>query len=264
MQIIEPQPVAETYAEARDLTRSRAPGSVRDGYVDLILDLHEANPFTVFGTHTVAFNRPKTFLLPSGKRCALPASAGGNIHDEQLTKGYRKWVNVVSDRLYGRHWERRGQWLQSVVAWELQKRGVWHLHTMMRGPLVDELLRSPVHSWARDLWWQMFGTCKLLPIDSIGGVSGYLSKYVTKGGQVDFEPVRAWDAGRRVSNQSSLFPTSTKEQAEIFDGVNVGQQGVSASDASQLASRTLSASVVLGYASPQPWHALAPHGHPAP
>jgi hypothetical protein len=71
-----------------------------------------------------------------------------------------------------------------VVTLELQRRGQWHWHALLQFPeSLGELWRST--GWK--LWKERFGFARVEPPAQIGGVAGYVAKYVSKDGGRDGE-----------------------------------------------------------------------------
>ena len=67
-------------------------------------------------------------------------------------------------------------------ALEYQRRGVLHFHAVIAG--VAGQRRS---HWVQ-VWNDLAGYARIEPIRNTGAVLRYLSKYVRRGGELDFEP----------------------------------------------------------------------------
>ena len=115
----------------------------------------------------------------------LTLTDGGYPHPEAMLKRGRYFCAKVNDRLYGKHWQRRGQGIEYVTGLELQKRGSCHTHSLLRLPNHDVRDREQFSL----AYWQRFAT-------SLGGfawleiprdtadVTGYVTKYVLKDGEL--------------------------------------------------------------------------------
>ncbi len=108
------------------------------------------------------------------------------IHPEAADKLYRVWINKLNRAIYGQRWRKKPpQGVKHVRALEWQKRGVLHYHALLANVGFENRER-----WA-SVWEELGEDSKagFIKIDqydqSKGGAEAYLSKYVTKGGQVD-------------------------------------------------------------------------------
>jgi len=108
------------------------------------------------------------------------------IHPESADKLWRVWLNKLNRDLYGQRWRKKPSGgVKWVRALEYQKRGVLHYHA-----LIANVGCASSDKWA-SVWTTLGETSKagFIKIDqydeSRGGAEAYLSKYVTKGGQVD-------------------------------------------------------------------------------
>lgn len=108
------------------------------------------------------------------------------IHPEAASKLFRLWIHKLNVGIYGRRWMNREPYgVKWVRALEWQKRGVLHYHALIANVGMEE--RS---KWA-NVWAELGKSSKagFIKIDqydeSKGGAESYLSKYVTKGGQID-------------------------------------------------------------------------------
>lgn len=108
------------------------------------------------------------------------------IHPESADKLYRVWINKLNRAIYGKRWRNRKPFgVKHVRALEWQKRGVLHYHSLIANVGFEDR-----EHWAEV--WQKLGLdskAGFIRIDqydeSKGGAEAYLSKYVTKGGQID-------------------------------------------------------------------------------
>ena len=134
------------------------------------------------------------------------------IHPEAADKLYRVWINKLNRGIYGQRWRNREPYgVKHVRALEWQKRGVIHYHALI----------ANVGMESRDRWaseWQKLGEdskAGYIKIDqydaSRGGVEAYLSKYVTKGGQVDVS------ANLRVKPYIPQRPSHADPDRQLFE-----------------------------------------------
>lgn len=123
-------------------------------------------------------------------------------HPEAAAKAFRYFTNELNKRVHGRNWQKRQDggvyWVRAL---EWQRRDVLHYHALM-GDVEDLNARTRRLEWMD--WWnlpQHFGFAKIeLPIARVA-VANYVSKYVTKGGEVDVS-----DNLRSYAEQISAVP----------------------------------------------------------
>jgi hypothetical protein len=107
-----------------------------------------------------------------------------SVHPEQAFKLFRVWTNEINRQLYGRRWHKRGDGIYWVLAWEYQQRGVLHFHALL-GDVSD--LNTKVWRLERmDRWDELAGIARVEDIQGHVAVERYVSKYVVKGGLLDF------------------------------------------------------------------------------
>lgn len=136
---------------------------------------------------------------------------------ERLEKLYRSLCYCVSYEEKGLALERptpAAKRLRHVCAWEPQKRGAWHLHALWAAPNLPRVRRvwiarrweqlltipAPIVEEVRDgVSWLVtadrepmgvrphtkLGNADVQAVGSLEAVSSYVSKYVTKGGQLE-------------------------------------------------------------------------------
>ena len=102
------------------------------------------------------------------------------IHPELADRRYRRFVRQINEALFGRRFREKGKGIYHVKASEYQKRGVLHFHSLMGGG-VWKLRRLTF----MDMWFNDNGISRIESYDPKRGAKGYLSKYVTKGGELD-------------------------------------------------------------------------------
>jgi hypothetical protein len=108
-----------------------------------------------------------------------------NVHPEAALKRYRRFTNDLNRSLYGRRWEKLANaGIHWIVATERQKRGVVHLHALMGDPNDLNLIARRL-TWM-DRWAEMAGFARIEAIHSDDAALRYVTKYVIKGGDIDF------------------------------------------------------------------------------
>ncbi len=126
-----------------------------------------------------------------------------DVHPERAAKLFRLFIRRLNKSLYGSHYERRGHagvfW---VLAWEYQKRGVLHFHALL-GDVENLNARARRLHWMDT--WHGFGApagyARIEEIQSQHAVNDYVTKYVTKGGQIDLScSLRSFAQQRELSN----------------------------------------------------------------
>jgi hypothetical protein len=107
-----------------------------------------------------------------------------DTHPERATKLYRVWVNRLNKSLFGPRWHKRKPYgVYWILAIEYQKSGRIHLHALITG--VRETRRF---DWMDD-WFdldKLAGYPRIFPVENQIGVSKYVTKYVSKDGDIYF------------------------------------------------------------------------------
>jgi hypothetical protein len=119
----------------------------------------------------------------------LTLTSEKRTHPEALHKRLRYCAHKISDDLYGRAQTRRGCPIEYVNGIERHKSGWPHSHALLRLPSVD--LADPTQFNLG--YWQQFitdtgGWCWLARPRDQGDVVSYVTKYVTKDGDLVFSP----------------------------------------------------------------------------
>lgn len=125
-----------------------------------------------------------TFLAPYTFDWFATFTFKDHIHPEAAEKAFRVWLNKINNHLFTRKWrEKPPEGIRWVRGLEWQKRGVIHYHVLIAG--VKGAIAS---SWS-DTWHiemgMGFADIVLLNHDQ-EAVKAYITKYVTKGGELDF------------------------------------------------------------------------------
>lgn len=98
-------------------------------------------------------------------------------HCEFAQRCYRRWIRSINEERFGKRFRRKGHGVSHVQAIELQKRGVAHFHALLDG--VEPLEYGIAHEkWPHGMAW-------IKPYEADKGGASYLSKYVSKGGELD-------------------------------------------------------------------------------
>jgi len=119
----------------------------------------------------------------------LTLTSEDRTHPEALQKRFRYCVHQISDALYGRSETRSGSPIEYVNGIERHKSGWPHSHALLRFPGVD--LDDPAQL-SLAYWQQRItatgGFAWLSRPRSQGDVVGYVTKYVTKDGELALSP----------------------------------------------------------------------------
>jgi hypothetical protein len=103
---------------------------------------------------------------------------------ESGAKWWRRWINELNCHVYGKNWRRRGEagvyWIRAD---EFQKRGALHYHALVGTPSDINDDASRMHF--KEVWFAMAGICRIEAIRDAELVRRYVSKYVTKGGDIE-------------------------------------------------------------------------------
>ena len=139
-----------------------------------------------------------------------------DTHEERAIKLFRVWKNRLNKQLFGPRWHKR---LPFGVCWvlavEYQKSGRVHLHILIAG--VGQTRRL---DWM-DNWWvldHLAGYARIYPVKNQHAVSNYVTKYVTKDGNIHLS-----DNLKNIS--ADLFYCAvvpTEEQASEWIAPDVG------------------------------------------
>jgi hypothetical protein len=108
------------------------------------------------------------------------------MHLEAADKAWRWWVFELNKRCYGKNWRRVPH---GGVVWargqEFHKSGRVHFHAVMAAP-DDDLNAIASRYRFHELWFREFGRNQIERPRDQEEVGSYISKYVTKDGEVDF------------------------------------------------------------------------------
>lgn len=145
--------------------------------------------------------------------------ASGGIHPEKADKAFRYFIRCLDEHLYGQQREVRRRDRQSIV-WargqEFHKDGKVHFHALLAAPDRDLNASASRYHW-HEWWFREFGRNQIEPPQCQGDVVAYVSKYVTKDGEVDFShnfgrarPPRLFEAEPSVWQQAQRTGNATR------------------------------------------------------
>ena len=108
-----------------------------------------------------------------------------NVHPEAALKRWRFYTNQLNRALYGRRWQKKEHggvyWILGI---ERQKRGVIHFHALMGA--VNDLNEIASRLACMDYWNELAGFARIEAIRSNEAALRYVTKYVVKGGDIEF------------------------------------------------------------------------------
>ena len=114
--------------------------------------------------------------------------ASGGMHPEKADKCFRVLISKINRELYGVRWYKTQhggiQWARGQ---EFHKSGRIHFHAVIAAP--NDNLNSLTRRmrWV-EWWWKEMGIARIEEPKSQDDINAYVSKYVTKDGEVDFSP----------------------------------------------------------------------------
>lgn len=143
-------------------------------------------PAHVFATLTFRQTKRYTDKFTGEVREVPRVCAGGGMHPEAADKAFRFFVSSLNRELFGASWHRKWhggiQWARGQ---EFHKDGRLHFHALLSAPTDDLNRLCSRYRW-HEWWYREFGRNQLEVPASQADVAAYVSKYVTKGGEVDF------------------------------------------------------------------------------
>ncbi|WP_235871591.1 replication endonuclease [Pseudoxanthomonas winnipegensis] len=160
-------PVDQRHDESQLLHQLRGDDLIAQGYADLLRRI----PWQQFWTLTF---RPSQ------------TGRNGSVHGESADKAFRYFVSCINKEVYGPQWHKRPhrgiQWARGT---EWHRDGRLHFHAVVAAP-TDDLNRLINRYHWHEVWYREFGRNQIEAPRSQADITGYVSKYVTKGGEVDF------------------------------------------------------------------------------
>jgi hypothetical protein len=128
-----------------------------------------------------------------------------SVHPEKAAKLFHVWWCMMNQRLYGRRWRQKGRCVRWARAIEYQKRNVLHYHALIGGKGSPRLVAREFE----EAWWNLAGICRMSPVESQGAALAYVSKYVSKGGEIDLGgPLDDLDQDQQSFNLETVGLTS--------------------------------------------------------
>lgn len=125
-----------------------------------------------------------------------------DVQERFARQQYLIWSRALNESIYGRRFREHGLGVDNAYGMEFQRRGVIHLHAVLKG-----IPKSvSFYEWAKS-WWRQHpnnGYATIEPYDPKLGAVGYLGKYVMKGGQVDL-----WLSKRTLGQVRSIEQSSS-------------------------------------------------------
>ena len=143
------------------------PANLRQAWAEYIIRLPEiaGAPFEYWG-HLTYKNAEE-----------IPAHHAEDI----VARRFRYFTGEINKRLYGKRWIRKGAGVWGAIATEKHISGYPHHHFIMGG----EGLRAGLRRLEiKDMWGNLFGFARVWDYQG-EAAARYITKYVTKGGQVD-------------------------------------------------------------------------------
>ena len=104
---------------------------------------------------------------------------------DQSENQFRFLIQVLNRDLFGNHYTRivGHSYFAYAAGWEHQKRGALHLHVLVDRRINYDLVHA--------VWGKMSGFAWIEPVVDLEPVVGYLSKYVSKGGELSlYKPAK--------------------------------------------------------------------------
>ncbi len=111
------------------------------------------------------------------------SSPNGFIHPEKAFKAVMLFIHKLNSAIYGKNWKRRGDGVHWAIALEYHKSGILHLHALIGDVRNLNEIASRV-GW-KEWWYREFGIARIEEPKDAGGVQGYCTKYVVKGGEIE-------------------------------------------------------------------------------
>lgn len=106
------------------------------------------------------------------------------IHPESALKSFRTWISILNTEIFGRRWrKKKPHGVYWAVAIEYQKRNVLHFHALLAG-VKDTRRLTYMDTWAG--MGGKNGFSRIYAVESRIAVSRYLTKYVSKDGEIYF------------------------------------------------------------------------------
>lgn len=105
------------------------------------------------------------------------------VHPEAAAKRLLYLVSALNRDVFGNHWQRRTSGIYWVAGIEYQRRGVLHFHGLLGAP--ENLGEKFRRLYWMEFWFRIAGIARIEQISDHVLVAAYVSKYVTKAGEVE-------------------------------------------------------------------------------
>ena len=109
------------------------------------------------------------------------------MHLEAADKAFKYFVRCLNEQIYGNNWRRahKGGGVIWARGQEFHKSGRVHFHSVMAAPNLDLNTAASRYYW-HEWWYREFGRNQIERPRDQDEVTEYVSKYVSKEGEVDF------------------------------------------------------------------------------
>ena len=104
-------------------------------------------------------------------------------HPESANKTFRKWLHMLNRKAFSVKYHKRGQgvvWLRGKEPHKLRE--TFHYHALIGG--FNPMKVGSQFEWM-DKWNKLAGFARIFPYERQKGARFYISKYVSKGGEMD-------------------------------------------------------------------------------
>jgi len=105
-----------------------------------------------------------------------------DIHPEQANRRFKRFIRKINESLYGRRYREQGKGIYWVRALEYQRRQVIHFHALLGGGVYKLHRLRTMKLWENE---KGNGMARIEKYNPTLGARHYLSKYVSKGGEID-------------------------------------------------------------------------------
>lgn len=160
------------------------PQTVQDGYVELL----SREPWHWFCTLTFSPTKRVRDKWTGEQKVVERFHPIRGMHLEAADKAFRWFLFEINKDLYGKSWRRVPH---GGIVWargqEFHKSGRVHFHSLFAAPDCDLNAVTSRYRW-HEVWYREFGRNQIERPRDQDDVLGYVSKYVTKDGEVDFSP----------------------------------------------------------------------------
>ena len=136
-----------------------------------------------------------------------------SIHPEAADKLFRLFASKLNRALFGPRWHEKSHvtlyWARGI---EYQKRGVLHFHALL-GCRGKNLNHFAVRKYWESVWNDLAGYARIEVVRSERDAARYVTKYVSKGGQIDLSP--NIDVGGVPAQEAFLRPDLVTDEQRL-------------------------------------------------